>query len=153
MRVPISSRIDLALLVVVALLVPAAAGYLWVSLNRSCSGPRLGLPAHPLDLGRGRPGQVVDGSFQLTNRGDAPLRFQLSASCGCTDLSPRAGTIAPGESTIINVGIRLQEMGTERQVRVSVGTNEPDSPAAGYVVFAACPAPMTAPPALLTSAC
>ena len=63
---------------------------------------------------------VVEAEFKFTNKGDAPLVFQLplKASCGCTAGNPRSpknpnvdqAEFAPGESGFIHAPFRSMSM-------------------------------------------
>jgi hypothetical protein len=123
------------------------AGIIWV-LNHDGRrlGPRLNLPDYPLHLGRGKAGEILDGSFRLRNVGSAPLHFHLTPSCGCSDLNPRTGIIPPGEVQDVHIGVRLQEEGAERDVFVTIDTNDPTTPNARYMVRAECTAPLLVTP-------
>lgn len=105
----------------------------YVGWKNGPSGPRLRIPRCSLDLGCGSPGEVLTGSFFLSNVGSEILRFEIVASCGCSYLTPDAGEIAPGCSQQIAMSIRLPEIrGTSRTVDLAIETNDPDRPNAAY---------------------
>ncbi|GIW86644.1 MAG: hypothetical protein KatS3mg108_0968 [Isosphaeraceae bacterium] len=115
------------------------------SLSRAGVGaapPRLVLPRVPLDLGRGKVGEVLDGHFAGFNGGGSPLVVELVPSCGCSDLNPRRLTLEPGEARDVRVGIRLQEEGLHKTVSVTLNSNDPESPSRIYAVSAECLAPL-----------
>lgn len=123
----------------------------WVALHARNQAvvvgePRLEIPDKPLYLGEGKEGQIVDGSFLLRNEGDAPLTFRLDASCGCSDLSPKTGTIGPKTSQTIRVGIRLDSPGTEKTVTVHIDSNDRRAAEASYRVSGLCAAPFLVSP-------
>lgn len=109
-------------------------------------GPKLGLPPYPLRLVADKPNSIVDGAFTIGNKGDRPLRFKLKPSCGCAELRPESAIIPPGETCVINMGIRVLQPGTERSVRVAVECDDPRLETASYDVFAVCPTPLTLNP-------
>jgi hypothetical protein len=115
----------------------------------SAGRPRLVAPTRPLDLGRGKTGRIVDGSFRLVNSGSAPLKYTLGASCGCSELSPSVGTIGPGDFQDIHVGIRLGAPGTDKNVQVTIESNDPDRPTVTHTVLASCPAVLSISPAVI----
>jgi hypothetical protein len=125
----------------------AVGGSAYVLIPRgTLAGPRLGMPPYPLDLGRGKSGQIVDGSFELRNLGASPLSFKLAPSCGCSDLSPRTGSIPAGETLDIHVGIRLQDEGAEKDVSIAVESNDPLATNERFLVRAFCAAPLMIAP-------
>jgi hypothetical protein len=91
-------------------------------------------------------GEILDDRFQLRNHGTAPLEFSLTVSCGCSDLSPRAGTIPPGEAQDVHIGVELKEEGTEKILYVGIASNDPTTPKATYVVKAYCTSPLVLTP-------
>lgn len=68
-------------------------------------------------------------TFTLTNGGEAPLIIRKTkASCGCTASQPKKTTLAPGESTQIDVTYASgTKKGKQRQT-VTVITNDPSAP-------------------------
>jgi len=61
-------------LAITGLLLLSLAGYLFYHVHHA---PRLMLRPTGLDLGNGRPGEVLRGVFELQNTGGTPLEFQL----------------------------------------------------------------------------
>ncbi len=43
-------------------------------------GPKLVLPSYPINLGRGKSGEILDGTFELWNLGGKDLEFRLQPS-------------------------------------------------------------------------
>jgi hypothetical protein len=106
------------------------------------TGPSIAVSHTRLDLGEGRPGEQLEGSFTVSNRGSEPLEFKLSASCGCAFVRPMAGTLAPGESQRITLGIRLpQAINSEKSTRVAIQSNDPRQPQVICAATARAPAP------------
>jgi len=90
------------------------------------ASPLLRLSRRVLDLGEGDPGEIVRGGLVLKNEGTAPLKFSILRSCGCTDLSPTDGVIAPGGKVDVSVGLELfKATGSERSTSLVVRTNDP----------------------------
>ena len=117
-----------------------------LSLMRS-SEPRLEGPTEVVNLGQGKPHEVLSGIVEFKNSGTADLEFQLSASCGCTEVEPRSGTISPGKSQAVRVSVRLPGYGnSERTVRLTVTSNDPNRPTAEYGVLATSPASVQVSP-------
>ena len=58
--------------------------------------PRLELSTTYLDLGEGKPNEVMRGIFLLRNTGTAALKFSIGRSCGCAELKPSRGTVPAG---------------------------------------------------------
>lgn len=113
----------------------------------SMAGPRLERwDDAVLNLGDGKPGEILTGAFSLRNRGTEPLDFQIRASCNCSQLRPQARRIEPGEVQEILAGIRLRSEGSRERVRLSIQTNDPETPQAEYVLEANCPAPFDVSP-------
>lgn len=123
------------------------AGGAWGFIQRGQSaGPRLRLPAYPLDLGEGKSGEILDGVFEIRNVGSSALSYRIEPSCGCSDLSPVAGTIPAGERQEVHIGVRLQGQGTEKNVRLTIRSDDAVRPVATYDVHVDCPAPFDVAP-------
>lgn len=129
--------------------------------------PKLEFSTHRLDLGDGKPNEVFRGEVSLTNRGWTPVKFSLLKHCGCTELSPVAGELVPGESETITVGLELPDhansekntsieaKGVPLSPRKRAGVRAPEaaepSPIlARCVVSARCPAPFLVAPAFIS---
>jgi hypothetical protein len=94
-----------------------------------------------MNLGEGKPGEVLTGGFTLRNLGGQSMDFRLSAGCGCTELNPLAGSIAPGDNQHVKIVVRLpSEYGSERSFQLTIRTNDPDHPEVQVPVRAYCPA-------------
>jgi hypothetical protein len=65
---------------------------------------------------------------------------------GCSDLSPRAGTIGPGEDVTIHIGVRLDKAGSDKVILVSIECDDPGTNGATYHVMVRCPAPFQLTP-------
>lgn len=114
------------------------------------TGPQLGRWSESvLNLGEGKVGEVLTGTFTLRNLGTEPLDFQIRPSCNCAQLQPREGRIAPGEVEEILAGVRLRNEGLHERVRLTIQTNDPRTPQVEYLLEANCPAPFDASPSLV----
>jgi hypothetical protein len=81
-----------------ALIVPA------LCLAQTPARPRMTLDALQHDFGKVPGASVVSHRFKVTNAGDAPLTIsRLNPSCGCTSTVVGRETLAPGESTELEV--------------------------------------------------
>ena len=98
--------------------------------------PELVLPAQRLEMSDCIPGQESVGTFELKNAGTGPLTFSLEASCGCSDLAPREGTIPPGGTQTIQMMVRLKEDGEAKRILVTIETNDERVGQAEHIVMA-----------------
>lgn len=107
-----------------AFLVPA------LCLAQAPAQPRLVLDSAQHDFGQIAPGTRVSYRFKLSNAGEAPLTIvKLSPSCGCTSTVVGKDTLAPRESTELEVTFdSTGSVGLERK-SVVVETNDPVNPA------------------------
>jgi len=109
--------------------------------------PAIRLSSQRLDLGEGRPGARVSGTLRIENLGDEPLEFQVHGSCGCMELSPQAGTVAPGEAEEVRVVVALPgTTDSERSVRILVSSNDPKEPQIQCVAVVRSQGPLTVKP-------
>lgn len=143
----------LAALVACAAGTGLAAGWAYLAIAQArnpgapSTGPHLEKWASAArDLGEGKPGEVLSGSFLLRNTGTEPLAFHIVAICACARLEPREGSVAPGESVEVVAGVRLRHEGSREHVRLQVTTNDPQEPVAEYTLHARCPAPFELTP-------
>jgi len=116
--------------------------------------PHLELSTGRLDLGAGKPGELLRGTLYLCNTGTVPLEFSITHSCGCSELDPKSGTIAPGEQQAIAVGVTLPSYAnSERAVELLTRWSEPGTTdaesVARCVAVARCPAPFQVSPLFL----
>ncbi len=105
-------------------------------------GPEFQISTTRLDLGDGKPSEILSGKFEVRNTGRAPLDFSITTSCGCTAASPRQGVIAPGEAVPLSVSVTLPAYSkSEKVIQVVVTTNDPERPKMNCSVVAKVPAP------------
>jgi hypothetical protein len=125
--------------------------------TRAVQGPQLELSTHLLDLGSGKPNEVLRGTVLLRNTGSQTLEFSISGSCGCSEMDPRTGTINPGEESAIVVGVKLPEhANSERSVELLTswckqGVQGADRNVTRCVVVARCPAPFLVSPPFVSA--
>ncbi|QDT98979.1 Ig-like domain-containing protein [Gimesia aquarii] len=109
--------------------------------------PKILLKEQAINLGNGKPGQEMKGSFDIINSGFAPLEYSIRASCGCTSLSPHMGVIDSSETKKINLSIKLPEYSnSEKGVRITITSNDPNSPEVSCFAIAKCPTPFNVTP-------
>ncbi|UCG32962.1 MAG: DUF1573 domain-containing protein [Phycisphaerales bacterium] len=113
--------------------------------------PRVEFEPAELRLGQTYLGEVGQGSFQIWNRGDAPLIISdIQKSCGCAvvRLSKDQKTIAPGKFTEVQVS--LKPSGTKQESvfkkPLVVLCNDPQQPRANYWVSTTLILPVAAEP-------
>jgi len=91
--------------------------------------PRLVLEATQFDFGKINPGATVSHRFKASNTGDAPLTIsKLSPSCGCTSTLVGKETLAPGESTELEVSFNSAGEHGVISKSVAVESDDPVSP-------------------------
>lgn len=90
-------------------------------LAQGQGNPRLVFEAPDFDFGQVAPAAVVKHAFRVTNAGDAPLTIsRLVPGCGCTSALAGKETLAPGESTALEVTFNTagESGGIRKSVRV-----------------------------------
>jgi hypothetical protein len=112
----------------------------------TAGGPRIELPFQSLNLGSGRAGQVMHSTFRIFNRGSELLDYEILTSCGCTNLSPRQGSINKGASQEIQLAITLESEGKDKSVQITVYSNDRTQPSVTFFARSECPARLTATP-------
>ena len=115
------------------------------------AGPRLELSTDRLDLGDGKPSEILRGELTLTNRGSSTASFSLIKHCGCSELSPLSGELLPGASETIHVGLQLADhANSEKNTSIEVKGGERETILGRCVVSARCPAPFRVTPAFIS---
>ncbi len=72
---------------------------------------------------------VMGQQFEVRNAGDETLIVEsVRKSCTCSDFELGSSQIPPGESTVLNLTIEVQQ-GAKKSVNASIITNDPESPA------------------------
>lgn len=92
-------------------------------------------PTHPssfadpttIDLGTVTQGQLTKFSFQLTNRGDAPLLVDATPDCGCVGVM-QVPALKAGASTLVQGRVDTRELRGDFHRRVLLAVNDPDVP-------------------------
>src|SRR4051794_1512350 len=103
----------------IALLI-AAAGIISASkLRGSFRGPRLRISPsstiHLLTLLEDESTEshrVFAGTYSVANAGTEVLEFSTTASCGCSRIDPRSGSIPPGKEVVLRLAMELENPGT-----------------------------------------
>jgi hypothetical protein len=92
-------------------------------------GPRIRVEPDHFDFGRVIPGRTVRKEFRLRNLGDRELVIErISRSCGCTEATAGAATLAPGGATSLLVELRTRRTPGEIKERVLLRSNDPETP-------------------------
>jgi hypothetical protein len=100
-----------------------------ICLAQTPAQPRLVLDALQHDFGRVAPGATVTHRFKASNAGNAPLTIsELKPACGCTSTVVGNRTLAPGQSTGLEV--TFDATGSRGLIRktVAVLSNDPAHP-------------------------
>lgn len=119
--------------------------------NGSAPPARLEFSTAQLNLGTGKPNEILRGELVLTNSGSEPTKFSLIKHCGCTELSPLCGELPPGGNETIHVGLQLAGYAnSEKNTSIEVRAGEPAAVVARCVVSARCPAPFRVTPAFIS---
>ncbi len=73
--------------------------------------------------------QVIEHTFVLANRGDAPLKIERTrTSCGCTVANVPDKTLDPGEQTELTARLSLKGRRGRQNKTITVVSNDPDTP-------------------------
>ncbi|MGA2082289.1 MAG: DUF1573 domain-containing protein [Holophaga sp.] len=106
-----------------ALCLPALA------LVQAQARPRLVLDAPDFDFGKLAPNAIVTHGFIATNAGDTPLTIaRLTPGCGCTSSIAGKSTLAPGESTTLEVTFHSAGNSGHVKKTVALSCDDPDRP-------------------------
>ena len=90
--------------------------------------PSAFVESNVIDLGAAPRGDVLEGSFEIENRGDAPLVIrEVRASCACTVVDFES-EIAPGESGEVTFKLDTTTLVGASVKRVNVYTNDAEKP-------------------------
>jgi hypothetical protein len=99
--------------------------------------PRIRVEPTSFDFGRVRPQRTLRKEFRLQNLGDGPLVIErISRSCGCTQASTEADTLAPGESTPLHIEVQTRASSGLSENTVLVRSNDPETPSLRVVLRA-----------------
>jgi len=98
------SRTVLALATIIWLLGGQAAALAAEAPQATVDGPRFAFDHRAHHFGKVTQGKIVTHQFPFSNVGNAPLVIDdVSTPCGCTAVLPDKSTLAPGESSYIEV--------------------------------------------------
>lgn len=105
---------------------PAPAGS--SSAAVSGSGARIELLEKEHDFGNVTEGDSLKHTFKVKNAGTAPLEItRVRTSCGCTAAVTKEKTVAPGQTTEIEVTFNTRgRMGPNRKT-ITIQTNDPEN--------------------------
>ncbi len=135
-----------------ALVLLATAVVAGVSVFTRADAPaaRIHLPTYPIHLGSGLPNESISGSFEITNPGTAPLEFEITPSCACSNVTPQSGAVEPHRSVMVSLSVTLPNaFDSPRDVVLQIASSDPYRPSAAVSVFADCPLPFSVLPAAL----
>lgn len=115
----------------------------WEGRVAGASGaPALQVDREQIDLGNIQVDQMVEASFNVTNAGDAPLRFleppYIEVREGCCPPVPSIGAmeLQPGESTRVSMTFTMHAgMDGPHDFRVHLLTDSPSEPEKELVVL------------------
>jgi len=83
-----------------------------VSAPKAAAKEAISLKETTFDFGKIQQGHPVTHEFEITNSSDDTLKLQnVQASCGCTTPVWKKDPVAPGGSTVINVGYNAAAQG------------------------------------------
>jgi len=92
-------------------------------------GPRIRIEPESFDFGRVLPERTLRKEFRLRNLGDEALLIErISKSCGCTEATTEASTLAPGGSTPLLVQLTTPRAAGEVEERVLLRSNDQETP-------------------------
>ena len=97
------------------------------------------------DFGKVQEGTKAVHQFRVTNTGTAPLAiYRMNPSCGCTSTVVGQSSLAPGESTGLEVALNTRGMKGPVHKSVVVVTNDPARPNCTLTFEAEVVKPVTA---------
>jgi hypothetical protein len=100
-----------------------------------------------IDFGRLEQNVARTASLIVRNEGDMELKIMnVESSCGCTAAKPGQDTLAPGESTTIEVTFNSKEFQGPQHKTITVQTNDPLRPMIEIPVLADVHAPLAIEP-------
>ena len=111
------------------------------------SHPTIAISPSNLDLGDGIPNELMSGRLTLRNSGNAPLKYRITKSCGCTKVDPDSGTLDANKFQILKVNIRLPSyLNSQRSASITIKSNDIKRPSVTCTISANCPAPIRVTP-------
>ncbi len=119
---PWSLRIGAALLIASISLYGIGQGLLrgsaivgWLPVSPSVPTRQIRFTQSSLSLEVTNPADQLTGVVGLINPTAAPVAFRLSTTCGCSGVTPRTGTLAPGETLDLQVNMNSPQVRGARQ--------------------------------------
>jgi uncharacterized cupredoxin-like copper-binding protein len=89
------------------------------------------------DFGKVKEGDVVDYTFNFTNKGNAELQIRkVKTSCGCTAALVSDKTIDPGKDGTLKVELDTKNRVGKMSRRVTIYSNDPTNPDMVLTIFA-----------------
>ncbi|MEE9430988.1 MAG: DUF1573 domain-containing protein [Melioribacteraceae bacterium] len=100
-----------------------------ISLFAQFNGPKIVVEEFKFDFGVISEGTKATHKYVITNKGGADLTItKVKTSCGCTAAVPKNNTLAPFESTIIDVSFDSRRRSGKQKKNVYVFSNDPETP-------------------------
>ena len=99
--------------------------------------PKIAIDKKEIDFGTIKAGEQSKAAFVITNTGKSDLKIRKTvASCGCTASVPEKTTIAPGESTNINITFNSTDRSGSQSKTITLFTNDPTAPVQYMIIKA-----------------
>ena len=90
--------------------------------------PKIVSPEPVYDFGEVDHTKTITHGFVVRNVGGAPLDFTAKRTCGCTELHPEKGSIAPGEEEVISATLSIKGKQGPQTKAILVKSNDPETP-------------------------
>ena len=112
--------------------------------------PRIASPARVQELGQILRGTVLERTFVLQNRGDAPLDItDVQAACDCTTVPLARTRLAPGESLSLRVKLDTAKLLGPIEKSILLTSNDPQLPVFALELRGQVLSPYALEPAML----
>ena len=106
-----------------------------VEIDYNGKTPKVSFTETTLDFGQMTAGEVVEGNYSFTNKGDAPLIVtHVKAACGCTATRYTKEPIMPGKTGSITALFDSNGFSGTVYKSISVFTNAQNEPITLYLV-------------------
>jgi len=93
------------------------------------NAPVISFDSTTYDFGQIKQGASVSFAFKFKNNGKSDLLIRkVSASCGCTAVSPKSTVIRQGDSSVINATFNSKGKSGTQNKTITVITNDPVTP-------------------------
>jgi Protein of unknown function (DUF1573) len=124
--------------------------FAYTGLSRRLPAPAVVVLNPRLDLGAGKPNEVMRGTILFKNQRKVRLPYSITHSCGCTKVEPMSGTLGPGEQGSVEVTVTLSGYtDSEKNVTVTIHSNDGNDTETTCLISARCPAPFAVSPSIV----